>query len=128
VRLAERLSGTAPSGESPMSILLQVNTSGEESKGGFEPGELPGEVGRILALPGVEVSGLMTMAPFTEDRDLIRATFARLRRLQEELRAQVEGYGGSELSMGMSNDFEVAIEEGATLLRLGTILLGERGA
>ena len=125
VRLAERLSNAAVEAGEVVSILVQVNTSGEESKAGFRGGGLKDEVLRVLTLPGVEVRGLMTMAPFTDDEAPLRRTFEGVRILHEELLA-VEGYCGDHLSMGMTNDFEIAIEEGSTMIRIGTALFGKR--
>jgi pyridoxal phosphate enzyme (YggS family) len=105
----------------PVRVLLEVNCSGEESKGGFEPDALPALADALPALPGVEVRGLMTMAAFAEDPQATRPTFAKLRELGDSLRART-GRPLPELSMGMSNDFEVAAEEGATLVRIGTTL------
>jgi len=126
LRLAERLDGTAEEGARVLPVLLQVNTSGEESKGGFEPRSLKRAAERIGGLESLRIEGLMTMAPFTSDDRVLRSTFASLRTLQEELREEVPGYAGEQLSMGMSNDFEIAVEEGSTMVRLGTILLGEQ--
>jgi PLP dependent protein len=126
VRLAERLSRTAPEGGPSLRILVQVNTSGEEAKTGFPPEEAVEGVARILELPGLEVEGLMTMAPFTDREGVIRRTFAGLRDLAEDLRGGLAAYQGRELSMGMSNDYQVAVEEGSTMVRLGTALFGER--
>jgi len=126
VRLAERLSRTAPEGRPPLRILVQVNTSGEEAKTGLPREEAVEGVAQILELPGLEVDGLMTMAPFTDRESVLRRTFAGLRKLAEELRRDLPGYRGRELSMGMSNDYQVAVEEGSTMIRLGTALFGER--
>ena len=125
VRLAERLSKAATDTDRVVDVLVQVNTSGEESKAGFRGGALRDEVSRVLALPGLEVRGLMTMAPFTSDEALLRRTFEGVRMLHEELRA-FGGYCGDHLSMGMTNDFEIAIEEGSTMIRIGTALFGKR--
>ena len=127
VRLAERLSNAAVEAGKVVSVLVQVNTSGEESKAGFRSGGLKDEVQKVLDLPGVEIRGLMTMAPLTDDEALLRRTFERVRMLHEELRAVV-GYCGDHLSMGMTNDFEIAIEEGSTMIRIGTALFGKRVA
>ena len=108
-------------------VLIQVNTSGEEAKGGFALSAALDEIPEVLELPGFRVVGLMTMAPFTEDETVIRGSFARLRRLHEELGGNPR-YRGSELSMGMTNDYAIAVEEGSTLVRLGTALFGERSA
>jgi len=127
LRLAERLERDRDqAGARVLSVLLQVNTSGEGSKAGFEPERVIDEAARIVAMPSLSVQGLMTMAPFTADERVVRHTFSRLRQVQDELRAQLPDYRGTQLSMGMSNDFEVAVEEGSTIVRLGTVLLGER--
>ena len=126
LRLAEALSAEAVKRGITARALVQVNASGEESKGGFEPGELVDAVGRIAALPGMKVEGLMTMAPFTDDESVVRAAFRRTRELLDDAARQVPGMG-RQLSMGMSNDFEIAVEEGSTLVRVGSVLFGERG-
>jgi pyridoxal phosphate enzyme (YggS family) len=104
-------------------VLLQVNASREESKHGFAPEEVPGLVPQIAALRQVRVAGLMTMAAFEEEPQRCRPTFALVRQLRERLRAELgPTHPLPHLSMGMSNDFEVAVEEGATLVRIGTAL------
>jgi PLP dependent protein len=105
----------------PVPVLLEVNVSGEASKGGFAPADVPTALDAARALPGVDVRGLMTMAAYSEDPEATRPTFATLRGLREALRART-GAALPELSMGMSNDFEIAVEEGATLVRIGTTL------
>ncbi|MEO6443737.1 MAG: YggS family pyridoxal phosphate-dependent enzyme [Gemmatimonadaceae bacterium] len=105
-------------------VLIQVNASGEVTKGGFSPASLREEAPRVAGLSGIEVVGVMTMAPFDAEESVLRATFAGAREAREVLRDA--GMPAQELSMGMSNDFEIAVEEGATLVRLGTILFGER--
>jgi uncharacterized pyridoxal phosphate-containing UPF0001 family protein len=105
-----------------------VNVSGEESKGGFRPSELGATLPSLLALPFLRVDGLMTMAPLTEDQEVVRRTFRGLRELHEQMQERYPEYEGRELSMGMSNDYEIAVEEGSTILRLGTVLFGERPA
>lgn len=126
VRLAERLDRTLPEGAAPLDILVQANTSGEESKTGLAPEELPEAMGQILRLPGLRVRGLMTMAPFDGSEGIIRSTFRGLRILHETLLREGGGYAGDILSMGMSNDYAWAVEEGSTMIRLGTVLFGER--
>jgi PLP dependent protein len=126
-KLARRLDRTAPEGGEPLRVLVQVNTSGEAAKGGFAPDGLEDEVGRVLELSSLRVEGLMTMAPFTDDERVLRSTFAGLRELRDRLEGALAGFRGRELSMGMSNDFELAVEEGSTMVRLGTVLFGERG-
>jgi pyridoxal phosphate enzyme (YggS family) len=113
----------APGSRQP--ILVQVNCSGEPQKGGVEPGALPALLDAIHPLEGLELRGLMTMAALTDDQAVQRAAFRRLRELRE--REQARGGRLTELSMGMSGDYLVAVEEGATMVRLGTLLFGERG-
>lgn len=113
-------------GHDPRVVLVQVNTSGEEAKAGFEGGDAVEGVRRVCALPGLRVAGLMTMAPYTDDEAVLRSTFRKVRELSRRCTDAVAGYEGRVLSMGMSNDFEIAIEEGSTRVRLGTVLLGAR--
>jgi PLP dependent protein len=106
--------------------FIQVNVSGEESKHGLVPEELEGFILSLKDLKNIEVSGLMTMAPLTEDRALLHQCFRKLKQLQLDVQQMKLTYAPcSELSMGMSNDFEVAIEEGATMIRIGTALVGQ---
>lgn len=105
----------------PVPVLLEVNCSGEASKSGFDPNAVPALGDTLTSLAGVSVRGLMTMAAYDAEPEATRPAFARLRELRDELRART-GLPLNELSMGMSNDFEVAVEEGATLVRLGTVL------
>jgi pyridoxal phosphate enzyme (YggS family) len=109
----------------PVEVLVQVNVSGEESKGGFEPPALGALAARLVAMPELVVRGVMTMAPFDAEERVLREVFAGARGARDVLRAA--GLPAEELSMGMSGDYEVAVEEGATLVRLGTILFGARG-
>jgi PLP dependent protein len=127
LRLAEALSAEAASTGRRLPVLVQVNASGETTKGGFAVATALADVTRIATLPGLRVDGLMTMAPYTDDEPLLRRTFTAVRELGEAC-AGVPGYGGRHLSMGMSNDFEIAVEEGSTMVRLGTILFGERAS
>jgi pyridoxal phosphate enzyme (YggS family) len=107
----------------PLPVLLEVNASREAAKHGFTPEELPGLVPHLHTLRQVRVTGLMTMAAFEEDPERCRPTFAALRELRDRLQGLLgPAHPLRELSMGMSNDFEVAVEEGATLVRLGTVL------
>jgi PLP dependent protein len=103
-------------------ILLEVNASGEGSKDGFAPEQLAADWTALCALSHVEIVGLMTMAPFSEEPESSRMTFRRLRELRDELADLLGSPAVPELSMGMSGDFEVAIEEGATMIRVGTNL------
>jgi pyridoxal phosphate enzyme (YggS family) len=106
-----------------VTVLLEVNASREPAKHGFAPEEVPGLVATIQALRHVQVRGLMTMARFEEDPQNCRPTFALVRELQERFRPQLASpHRLDQLSMGMTNDFEVAIEEGATMIRVGSAL------
>jgi pyridoxal phosphate enzyme (YggS family) len=111
--------------EKPIKCFVQVNVSGEESKHGCSPSEVVNFVNELHALSNIQVAGLMTMAPFTDDKDLIRTCFKQLKNLQEKVQAlHLPNASCQELSMGMSNDYEIAIEEGATFIRIGTSLVG----
>lgn len=120
--LARAVRRRAP-GEAPR-VLLQVNVAGESHKSGCRPEAAPEIAARVAAMPEVQLVGLMTMAPFTDDITVQRRTFARLRELRDRLGAS--GLVLPELSMGMSGDYRAAVAEGATMLRLGTVLFGER--
>ncbi|MFT4413483.1 YggS family pyridoxal phosphate-dependent enzyme [Fredinandcohnia humi] len=109
-----------------MKCFVQVNTSGEESKHGMEPSQLLNFIKSLSDYPLIEVVGLMTMAPYTEDENVIRECFRSLRKLRQDVQALNLSFAPcKELSMGMSNDYEIAIEEGATFIRLGTSLVGK---
>jgi len=126
LRLAERLERAAGAEEACLRSLVQVNVSGEISKTGFAPAELFGALERLLEFDTLRVEGLMTMAPLTRRDTELRHSFRGLRALQEEAIERLPGYCGKELSMGMSNDFELAVEEGSTIVRIGSTLFGER--
>jgi hypothetical protein len=117
LRLLDALEQEAAKQGRPVRVLLEVNASGEASKHGFAPEELPGLRPRLAELRHVHVSGLMTMAALEDDPERCRPTFRLLRQLRDRLGPELR-----ELSMGMTNDFEVAVEEGATLVRIGTAL------
>jgi pyridoxal phosphate enzyme (YggS family) len=123
IELAGELQRRIPSG-SRQPILVQVNCSGEPQKGGVEPDALPELLGAIAQLDRLEPRGLMTMAALTDEAREQRRAFSLLRELRDA--SEREGYRLPELSMGMSGDYTVAVEEGATLVRLGTVLFGER--
>ena len=106
--------------------LMQVNVSGEDAKGGLSPAEADAEGERWLGLRGLRVDGVMTMAPLDADERTLRRTFAGARQVRERLVSL--GHAATDLSMGMSNDYEIAVEEGATMVRLGTVLFGARHA
>jgi pyridoxal phosphate enzyme (YggS family) len=105
-------------------VLVEVNTSGEPTKYGVAPGDAPRLVNELVLLPGVSVEGLMTMAPYDADPEECRPSFRALKGLKDKL--QLEGLTLPHLSMGMTNDFEVAIEEGSTIVRIGTAIFGRR--
>jgi pyridoxal phosphate enzyme (YggS family) len=108
--------------------LVQVNVSGEESKHGISPEEVSGFIDSLSSFQNISVAGLMTMAPLTNDELLLRSCFRKLRELRDQIQAKNLAFAPcTELSMGMSNDFTLAIEEGATMVRIGTALVGEDG-
>jgi pyridoxal phosphate enzyme (YggS family) len=125
LKLARKISDFGIAHEGRVSVLLQVNLSGEETKSGFNPEKAVEAIHESLELGGLDVRGLMTMAAFTDDERVLRAAFRGLRRIQEDAQA-LAAYRGRELSMGMTNDFELAVEEGSTMVRIGTALFGER--
>jgi pyridoxal phosphate enzyme (YggS family) len=108
----------------PVPALVQVNVSGEGTKGGYAPGELERLAERLHEAQGIEVRGVMTMAPLEADERQLRRVFGGARLAGDTLRRA--GHRAVELSMGMSGDYEVAVEEGATIVRLGTVLFGAR--
>ncbi len=120
-RLLDALDAFGRKRGSPVPVLLEVNCSREEAKGGFAPEEVPALGDRVASLAGVRVEGLMTMAAYHENPENCRPTFAELRELRDRLRTATE-LPLPHLSMGMSNDFEVAVEEGATFVRIGTTI------
>ena len=123
VRLLRALEEEAARRRTALPALLEVNAGGEASKHGFRPDDLPALAGEVAGLRWLRVDGLMTMAAYEEDPERTRPTFALLRRLRDDLRRRLSQPDGlPHLSMGMSNDFEVAVEEGATMVRLGTVL------
>lgn len=108
-------------------VLVQVNVSGEESKHGISPEEAAGFVTQLAGLPNLRVCGLMTMAPFYADPETTRGVFAGLSQLAKKIdQLNIEGVSMEWLSMGMSNDFQVAIEEGATMIRIGSDIFNPR--
>ena len=127
LRLAEEIEKEASKRNIISNILLEVNMAKEESKYGLMPEEVMDVVKQIAILPHVRVCGLMTIAPFVENPEENRVHFANLRKLSVDIaNEKVDNVNMSVLSMGMSNDFEVAIEEGATMVRVGTKIFGER--
>ncbi|MFB1632217.1 YggS family pyridoxal phosphate-dependent enzyme [Pseudomonas sp. AP-1] len=121
LKIAQRLSEQRPAGLAPLNICLQVNVSGEDSKSGCAPADLPALAKAVAALPNLRLRGLMAIPEPTDDRAAQEAAFASLRRLQEGLDLDCDT-----LSMGMSHDLEAAIAQGATWVRIGTALFGAR--
>jgi uncharacterized pyridoxal phosphate-containing UPF0001 family protein len=110
-----------------LDVLVQVNTSNEESKFRLPPGEVEAFVKRLPAFSSLRVRGLMTLALFSDDASKVRPCFVRLRELRDRLRQSVpDGIAMDELSMGMSGDYELAIEEGSTIVRVGQAIFGAR--
>jgi pyridoxal phosphate enzyme (YggS family) len=127
IHLLEKLDKSGHERGVSSKVLLQINTSGEESKFGFEPDEVSAtcEIAEKLAM--IEIQGLMTIGPFTDDTTEIVKSFSRLRKISED----IENYRSDKLrmdylSMGMTGDFEIAIEEGSNLVRIGTAIFGPR--
>ena len=124
LKLAQELQKRAAQNEKRIEVLIQVNLSGEETKAGVSPEEVEGLARAIVEMPNLELKGLMTMPPFFDDPEGARPFFRALRELRDRLTER--GLPLEELSMGMSGDFEVAIEEGATMVRIGTAIFGPR--
>jgi pyridoxal phosphate enzyme (YggS family) len=128
-RLAEKLNSSAEKLGKKLRVLIEVNVGGEEAKSGVDPdsGELEDILPAAGRWPHLEICGLMTIPPFTEEPEGARPYFRRLRELRDRIAARkLPGVGMDVLSMGMSHDFEVAIEEGSTCVRVGTAIFGER--
>lgn len=127
LKIAVKLDQAALAAGVMLDVLLEVNVAGEASKAGFAPNGLLAEADVLVALPNLRIHGLMTIPPYTPDPQAARPHFAALRRLQAVLAARYPETDWQQLSMGMSHDFEVAIAEGATIVRVGTAIFGERG-
>ncbi len=126
-KLAAAISAAAVKSGRVMPVLLEVNIAGEESKFGLSPDEVLPLIMKIKDLPGLSVRGLMTIAPYTENPETNRDYFRKLRELAVDINEKsIDNINMYELSMGMTGDFEVAIEEGATFVRIGTAIFGER--
>ncbi len=125
-RLAQEISKAASALGRTIDVLLQVNTSGEESKSGCEPHEIYALAEAALKEPNIRVRGLMTIAAFSDDAEFVRPMFRLLRSLRDELRTRFPETSFDELSMGMSGDYAAAIQEGSTIIRVGTAIFGER--
>ena len=126
VQLAQALHRHAAELGLRIPILLQVNISGEASKEGMAPEETFAVAQQIVTLPQLDVQGLMTVAPLVTDAEEVRPVFRRLRQLRDQLRQEVPQSAWQHLSMGMTDDYEIAIEEGATIVRVGRAIFGER--
>lgn len=126
LRLATELNRRAEDADVSLSVLLEVNVAGEASKSGFDPDTVEREIGEIFDLRALRVLGLMTMAPLSDNVEDVRWVFRALRELRDRIRQRHDAEGFAHLSMGMSNDFRVAVEEGATIVRIGRALFGDR--
>ena len=127
IRLAEAIEREAAKKDIIVNILLEVNVAEEESKFGFKVDEVLSAVEQIATFPHVRIKGLMTIAPFVENPEENRSVFAYLQKLSVDIaRKNIDNVSVNILSMGMTNDYEVAIEEGATVIRVGTGIFGER--
>jgi pyridoxal phosphate enzyme (YggS family) len=125
--LAKEINRQAVKKRKTVKVLLQVNISGEEAKSGIDPVEAVSLAKETFSLPNLSVQGLMTMPPYFDDPEKARPYFVALRELRDTLRKEHGEFSDlKELSMGMSADFEIAIEEGATIIRVGTAIFGER--
>jgi len=126
LELAKALDQKAAQIQKQVEMLIQVNTSGELTKHGFFPEELPKAVKEILKHKQLKIRGLMTIGPLTEDTEQIRRAFQSLRKVKERMQSEFPKTDWTYLSMGMTGDFEIAIEEGANLLRIGSAIFGKR--
>jgi PLP dependent protein len=127
IRLAQRLHQASLEIGKTLSVFLQIDLGGEETKFGADPDQIREIVSTISGLKGIRLNGLMTLPPYFEDPEKARPYFAKLRELREMLESEQPGcLGQQHLSMGMSHDFEAAIQEGATIVRVGTAIFGQR--
>jgi hypothetical protein len=127
LELAQELSRRAGQHGRVLNVLIEINVSGEASKNGARPADVLELARQVAALPNLSIRGLMTMPPYSDDPETSRPYFIALRRLRDEVAAAaLPGVAMAELSMGMTDDFEVAIEEGATIIRVGRAIFGER--
>jgi pyridoxal phosphate enzyme (YggS family) len=127
LKIARKLSELAQGQGRLLDVLFEVNISGEATKAGFRPDELRQALPELLSLPGLRSHGLMTIPPWDPDPEKARPHFQALRRLREALVREYPEADWSQLSIGMSDDFEVAIAEGATIVRIGSAIFGPRG-
>jgi len=126
VKLAREISKQAEKNNRTIKCLLQVNTSGVETKSGCEPGHLMSLVEEVLQIPNIKVEGLMTIGSFSDDERIVRGEFNMLRQLSDKVNAEFPEARFRHLSMGMSHDYHWAIEDGATFVRVGTTIFGSR--
>jgi pyridoxal phosphate enzyme (YggS family) len=126
VHVARAVSRHAQAASKLIPILLEVNTSGEPQKYGFRPEEVANAAREVALLPSLRIEGLMTVAPLVTEPEEARPFFRKLRELRDQLKTSLPNINWQHLSMGMTDDFEVAIEEGATLVRIGRAIFGER--
>lgn len=125
--LADEISKRAQAIGKRINVLIEVNIGEEDSKFGLQYADTAAFVREISELPGIAVKGLMTVAPYESDLELVRPVFAKLRQLRDEIEAlQIPNVSMEHLSMGMSSDYEIAIEEGATMVRVGSAIVGAR--
>jgi len=126
-RVADALSTHRPPGRDPIGVLLEVELTGLPTRYGVAESDVEAVVQQLVNVPAMHLMGLMTIAPYSDDPDDARESFTRLRHIRDHME-HVTGWALPELSMGMSNDFEIAIEEGATMVRIGRAIFGERVA
>ena len=126
LKIARKLNTLAAEQGLTLDVLLEVNVSGEASKHGWSPDDLRAQLPDLLALSNLHFHGLMTIPPYDPDPETARPYFIALRQLRDDLAREFPDHDWSQLSMGMSHDFEVAIEEGATIVRVGTAIFGPR--
>jgi pyridoxal phosphate enzyme (YggS family) len=122
-RVADALSANRPAGRGPIIVLLEVELTGLATRFGVAEADVEAVIGQLVNVPAIHLMGLMTIAPHAEDPEAARPFFTRLRRLRDHMQ-HVTGWALPELSMGMSDDFEVAVEEGATMVRIGRAIFG----
>jgi pyridoxal phosphate enzyme (YggS family) len=126
-RVADALSANRPAGRDPMVVLLEVELTGLPTRFGVPEADVEGVIHQLVNVPAIHLMGLMTIAPHAEDPEAARPFFTRLRHLRDHMQ-HVSGWALPELSMGMSDDYEVAVEEGATMVRIGRAIFGSRPA
>jgi PLP dependent protein len=126
-RVADALSTHRPPGRDPIGVLLEVELTGLPTRYGVVESDVESVVQQLVNVPAIHLMGLMTIAPYSDDPEDARASFTRLRHIRDHME-HATGWALPELSMGMTNDFEVAVEEGATMVRIGRAIFGERSA